>query len=243
MLLQSITKHVKEQNWFAVALDFFIVVVGILIAFQISNWNAARQEVASQQLVHQRLQQDFDLIEQESDQAVAYIEELMTSLITLQNAIARGSVEDGEEEQIKHALERWFSYPTFNQRSGTYIELLSSGRLDLIDSEKLRIELSEYDRGVQQSKFNETRIHEFLIQNVTISDIGRHRTFAQPYRNDRKEIVRGQITSFDFAAMASDVNLRFQLDAIIENRTWLIGNIYGQRRNAQSVVSLLQETK
>ena len=42
MLLRSITKHVREQNWFAVGLDFFIVVVGILIAFQISNWNTAR---------------------------------------------------------------------------------------------------------------------------------------------------------------------------------------------------------
>ena len=42
MLLRSITKHVKEQNWFAVFLDFLIVVVGILIAFQITNWNEAR---------------------------------------------------------------------------------------------------------------------------------------------------------------------------------------------------------
>lgn len=33
MLFRSITKHVKDQNWFAVALDFFIVVVGILLAF------------------------------------------------------------------------------------------------------------------------------------------------------------------------------------------------------------------
>ena len=44
MLLRSITKHVKDQNWFAVALDFFIVVVGILIAFQITNWNEARAD-------------------------------------------------------------------------------------------------------------------------------------------------------------------------------------------------------
>lgn len=44
MLLRSITKHVKDQNWFAVALDFFIVVVGILIAFQVTNWNEARSD-------------------------------------------------------------------------------------------------------------------------------------------------------------------------------------------------------
>ena len=38
MFLHRITKHVKDQNWFAVALDFVIVVAGILIAFQITNW-------------------------------------------------------------------------------------------------------------------------------------------------------------------------------------------------------------
>jgi len=43
MRLRSLTKHVKDQNWFAVALDFFIVVAGILIAFQITEWNEARK--------------------------------------------------------------------------------------------------------------------------------------------------------------------------------------------------------
>ena len=43
MLLRSITKHVRDQNWFAVFLDFFIVVAGILIAFQITNWNERRE--------------------------------------------------------------------------------------------------------------------------------------------------------------------------------------------------------
>lgn len=44
MILRRITQHVKDQNWFAVALDFVIVVMGILIAFQITNWNEARGE-------------------------------------------------------------------------------------------------------------------------------------------------------------------------------------------------------
>lgn len=44
MILRRITQHVKDQNWFAVVLDFFIVVVGILIAFQITEWNEGRGE-------------------------------------------------------------------------------------------------------------------------------------------------------------------------------------------------------
>lgn len=43
MLLSRISKHVKDQNWFAVVLDFLIVVLGILIAFQITSWNEQRQ--------------------------------------------------------------------------------------------------------------------------------------------------------------------------------------------------------
>jgi len=51
LLLRSITKHVKDQNWFAVALDFAIVVFGILIAFQITNWSEARQEAKTRDLI------------------------------------------------------------------------------------------------------------------------------------------------------------------------------------------------
>ena len=46
MILRRITKHVKDQNWFAVALDFFIVLAGILIAFQITNWSESQSERA-----------------------------------------------------------------------------------------------------------------------------------------------------------------------------------------------------
>jgi hypothetical protein len=38
MILRSITRHVREQNWTAVALDFLIVVLGILLALQISRF-------------------------------------------------------------------------------------------------------------------------------------------------------------------------------------------------------------
>lgn len=55
MLLRNITKHVKDQNWFAVFLDFFIVVAGILIAFQITNWNEARLDQKAYEQAHNRM--------------------------------------------------------------------------------------------------------------------------------------------------------------------------------------------
>ena len=42
MILRSVTKHVKDQNWFAVFIDFLIVVVGVFIGIQVANWNEGR---------------------------------------------------------------------------------------------------------------------------------------------------------------------------------------------------------
>ena len=56
MILKSLTKHIKEQNWFAVLLDFFIVVLGILLAFQVTNWNEERKAKFAEQAVINQLE-------------------------------------------------------------------------------------------------------------------------------------------------------------------------------------------
>ncbi|MEO0817453.1 MAG: hypothetical protein AAFX86_09110 [Pseudomonadota bacterium] len=55
MLLRRVTQHVKDQNWFAVLLDFAIVVFGVLLAIQVSNWNDARSDRRAEREILQRL--------------------------------------------------------------------------------------------------------------------------------------------------------------------------------------------
>ncbi|NNU14988.1 hypothetical protein HK107_01450 [Parvularcula sp. ZS-1/3] len=49
MILRRLTEHVRTQNWFAVGLDFFIVVVGVFLGIQLGNWNEARALRAQEQ--------------------------------------------------------------------------------------------------------------------------------------------------------------------------------------------------
>ena len=42
LILRRITEHVQAQNWTAIVLDLVIVVVGVFIGIQVSNWNDAR---------------------------------------------------------------------------------------------------------------------------------------------------------------------------------------------------------
>ncbi|MBU1210883.1 MAG: hypothetical protein KJ587_06385 [Alphaproteobacteria bacterium] len=45
MILRRLTKHVKDQNWFAVSLDFIFVLGGICMGLQFQGRNAAREHL------------------------------------------------------------------------------------------------------------------------------------------------------------------------------------------------------
>lgn len=68
MLLRRVTKHVKDQNWFAVGLDFVIVVVGVFIGIQVANWNDAQGDRQSETIILQNIANDIraDLADYES---------------------------------------------------------------------------------------------------------------------------------------------------------------------------------
>ncbi len=59
MILRQLTEHVKAQNWFAVAIDFVIVVAGVFVGVQVSNWNDAAGERRRAALIVEALRQDL----------------------------------------------------------------------------------------------------------------------------------------------------------------------------------------
>lgn len=44
MILRRLTANLRAQNWTAIGIEFVIVVVGVFIGTQVSNWNQARLE-------------------------------------------------------------------------------------------------------------------------------------------------------------------------------------------------------
>lgn len=58
MILRSITKHVRDQNWFAVGVDFVIVIVGVFIGIQVANWNEAQSDRKREAILLQALIED-----------------------------------------------------------------------------------------------------------------------------------------------------------------------------------------
>jgi len=73
MLLRRFTKHVNDQNWFAIFLDFLIVVVGVFIGIQLGNWNEARNNAVSLEQSLVRLQFEVEMNIDSIDKSIARI--------------------------------------------------------------------------------------------------------------------------------------------------------------------------
>lgn len=143
MLLRSITKHLKEQNWFAVALDFIIVIFGVFIGIQLGNWNEERADNARSQQYLERIASDLtqeisiynDRLQfwrQVSEYGMAVLDEVNTGETSL------------SEWELLIAYFQASQTAQFYPSNATFEELQSAGNLELIRSADLRSVLSEY---------------------------------------------------------------------------------------------------
>ena len=60
MILRRVIKHVREQEWTAIWIDLGIVIVGVFIGIQVSNWNEARADRAAYEAALGRLSDEID---------------------------------------------------------------------------------------------------------------------------------------------------------------------------------------
>src|SRR5689334_9716055 len=60
MTIRRFRDHVADQNWFAVLIDVGIVVLGVVLATQVNNWNQHRIEGKQAQDYRARLADELD---------------------------------------------------------------------------------------------------------------------------------------------------------------------------------------
>ncbi|KXI26921.1 DUF6090 family protein [Paraglaciecola hydrolytica] len=145
MILRRITQHLKDQNWFAVALDFVIVVLGILIAFQITNWNEAQQNDVQAQRFLERLEQDFIQHLEQVDRGLILHKQSIVASSRLTNGIQIGVL---DQNHLIADIDSITNISTPPGPSSAFQELVSSGKTDLIRSESLRNDLYSYNSNI-----------------------------------------------------------------------------------------------
>jgi len=234
MLLRRITKHVKDQNWFAVFIDFIIVVVGVFIGIQVANWNEERQLSEKSNMVHQRIVKDFGLLEEFSNETMDINKRIITSLDTFYKALVRGRASPEEDKSIKYALRWGRSYSKKMLRSPTYIELLSSGQLSLINNETIRNQLAIFDQAAIATEYNFRSIHNTSLRNfnylVQYAEL-------EPVNHSNPDIRN--IAEYDFDAMSADEQYIKDIKILLDLQSWFYSNIESHYQSLIETKSVL----
>lgn len=176
MILRRITKHVKDQNWFAVALDFFIVVAGILIAFQITNWSEVQSARRDYDLAIERYRAEIDANLETLDTVDAEIKEVSLQVSKALDALL--SCEDTPEN-------RTLVDPGLRRIMGSYGLILRDSALrELTETQDLLAQQSQAERRMfadiryrmdvflREAAFLETMPLEERVQNNPLIAIG-----------------------------------------------------------------------
>ncbi len=144
MLLRRVIEHVKAQNWTAVALDFFIVVMGVFIGIQVANFNEARVDRLRAQDYLERIGDDLD-----ADIATINHRLKFWSEVADYGALGLDYAETGDagEHTQWELLVAYFQASQISELAlsqATFDELKSAGELALIADPDFRRALSNY---------------------------------------------------------------------------------------------------
>jgi hypothetical protein len=142
MVLRRFRDHVSEHNWFAVAVDFLIVVAGVFVGIQASNWNQARLNRQQARQYRAMLRDDLDAnLENLAIRKRYYTWVRREALATLADLDRPSAALD--QQFLVHAYQATQIQPWALKRN-TYDEVLSTGAMTNLGDPVLRDKIANY---------------------------------------------------------------------------------------------------
>lgn|GEM_PF-1205993 len=169
MLLRRLTQHVQNQNWFAVFLDFIIVVVGVFIGLQVGNWNQAVKERAKEAIVIAQLEDEFTSVLESAKMAKVSSDNSLQATRHVLRVIRDGKEPDDKDTFLK-SLRMAGSFEAGPSEPVTLVELLSSGGLSELSSPDLRTALVQY----HELSTSQAELSSLVLQRISTPDDGFH---------------------------------------------------------------------
>ena len=149
MLLRRFSKHISDQNWFAVGLDVIVVVVGIFLGMQVTEWNDGRKTTLKE---------------------VTYIKQFQTDI---EDSIALGEVFRLNNEDLIKATEvlvGMAAWPTSKIDANVFHDNMTSGLYRLSDYRFIRKTWKELISSGQYNQFGDEVLRQLIDRIVERQD-------------------------------------------------------------------------
>lgn len=173
MVIRRIRDHVATHNWFAVGIDFAIVVAGIVIGTQVNNWNEKRVEAEQARSYRARLVNELDFNARQFVQQIAYYRQVRAyGLEALGTLEGEKAVSDRDFLIASYQLSQ---VDTTAAKTNIYDEMTASGLVDRLGSDDLQQAASDYYLGlaISNRQLQENPPYRSFIRQVMPYDIQR----------------------------------------------------------------------
>lgn len=166
MILKRLRTEAARLNWFGVAVDFVILVLGVFLGIQVSNWNQARLDRAEGKEYRQRVYSDLESNQRDLAFRIHYDGQVLTHAREALAALNR-PVGDRPGEFIIHAYEASNHIPQ-PLREFTYDEAVASGRAEQLGDPMLRERIANYYVALEtiQRLFDYTPPYRDLVRSA-----------------------------------------------------------------------------
>ena len=176
---QSFIMENKTSKYFTYAIgEIVLVVIGILIALQINNWNENRLEKIQEQSILSNLNREFVQNKQALNASITTNEEAFKAGLALMQLM--------EKDQAKIAnvnrdslLYKTVEFSNYTPSENAISDLLQSGRLQLLQNETLKDLLYEWSRimaeAIEHYEGFDSKVEDelipFLSKHYSMKDI------------------------------------------------------------------------
>ena len=170
MLFRRFSQHIADQNWFAVGVDFLIVVFGVFIGFQADNWNEARKDRIAEREFLSRLKDDIaGSIEQTRGNLDFMSLHAQRGGIVLR-ALDECKISEAERDDFANGLYHLGKIDTAYMVRGTIDEMRSTGAFDLLRDRDIRDGLNDLIAAYEDAISVMSMVEDRIAPHVTYVD-------------------------------------------------------------------------
>lgn len=191
MILRRLSQSLKTQNWTAIWIEFILLVSGVFLGMQVSNWNQERGERAAEIGYMAGLQKDIDYSIGSLQNMIHRMEEQQAAREKLYDFATDPEAILMPDERDQLLLSGLFYLAQVDINTVTFETLKSSGRMSVIHSPLLESELQSLDANVAtalRDQADEVQTTYLFSDPLLVRNINMAGVFRQPNRAGRSNI-------------------------------------------------------
>ncbi len=235
--------------------EIALVMIGILLALQVNNWNQNKQNKNQEKQILTQLLEEYKNNLDQLNSKIFIRDEIIISSIKLLDYSNLDS-ESVSNDSLNRFLSRTLSRPTFDPELSVSNDLTSSGKLYLLTNQELRKKVSEFPSSLSELReeeiiivnWTEERFYPFLIEhyqigrlNVEFLDDEKFREKVTQIKFKKQKSLKELFKQTDPTELLDHPDFEDFLSLLIINTTYTNDQSNGVKNKIEKIIALIED--